>query len=54
MAKTISRESRKFWLESRKNPPVRGKSRITTMTVLSAEMVNVRRIARYLFAPSIH
>lgn len=32
--------------------PVRGKSRITTMTVLSAAMVNVRRIARYLFAPS--
>jgi hypothetical protein len=30
--------------------PVRGKSRITTMTVLSAAMVNVRRIAHYLFA----
>ena len=30
--------------------PVRGKSRITTMTVLSAAMVNVRRITRYLFA----
>jgi hypothetical protein len=30
--------------------PVRGKSRVTTMTVLSAAMVNVRRIARYLFA----
>ena len=30
--------------------PVRGKSRITTMTVLSGAMVNVRRIARYLFA----
>lgn len=30
--------------------PVRGKSRITTMTALSAAMVNVRRIARYLFA----
>lgn len=31
--------------------PVWGKSRITTMAVLSAAMVNVRRIARYLFAP---
>lgn len=31
--------------------PVRGKSRITTMTVLSAAMVNVKRIARYLFEP---
>ena len=30
--------------------PVRGKSRITTMTALSAAMVNVRRITRYLFA----
>ena len=30
--------------------PVRGKSRITTMTVLGGAMVNVRRIARYLFA----
>jgi len=30
--------------------PVRGKCRITTMTVLSAAMVNVRRIAHYLFA----
>ena len=28
--------------------PVRGKSRMTTMTVLGAAMVNVRRIARYL------
>jgi hypothetical protein len=38
--------------------PVRGKSRITTMTVLSAAMVNIRRITRYLFAqnspPSLH
>lgn len=32
--------------------PVRGKSRITTMTVLSAAMVNVKRIACYLFAPN--
>jgi len=34
--------------------PVREKPRITTMTVLSAAMVNVRRIARYLFEPDTH
>ena len=33
--------------------PVRGKPRITTMTVLSAAMVNVKRIARYLFEPDV-
>lgn len=33
--------------------PVRGKSRITTMTVLSAAIVNVKRIMRYYFAKNM-